>query len=374
MTVARVARCAVAGLVGSVLIIVGAAAPASAHTVSGQGATNYRTALIGVSPSVPGLTVKVVEAGSRIEVTWAGPAELTILGYQGEPYVRIGPDGVYRNRLSPATYLNVTRTYGAVPAFATASAPPQWVKLSSGHTMLWHDHRIHWMGGPTPPSVAHAPGAFHHVFGWKITMVESGDPIAVTGYLDLVPGSSPWPWVAAIVALGVAGLAIGFTRFWAGGLLVLLLVLVGADILHASGTGFFVVGSFGHKMLFIVVTSYYSAVAWILGAVAVRHLARRSIDGLFAAIFTALVIGVFGGLADIIALARSQVPFLWGITADRIIITVSVGIGAGVLGGSIAAFRINRIRRVEGHGGAGPGVDAIAPTFPPYLDHSPRIT
>ena len=76
--------------------------------------------------------------------------------------------------------------------------------------------------------------------------------------------------------------------------------------------------------------------------VAIVLLAKRSVDGLFAAVFTALVIGLFGGLADVVGLARSQIPFQWGTTAAQVIIAVSIGVSAGVLIGSILAFRINR--------------------------------
>ncbi len=58
--------------------------------------------------------------------------------------------------------------------------------------------------------------------------------------------------------------------------------------------------------------------------------------------FAALVIGLFGGLADVIALGRSQVPFLFGMSFDRVLIAVLLGLGAGVVAGSVLAFRHNR--------------------------------
>jgi hypothetical protein len=323
-------------------VLVATAVPASAHTVSGQGATNYRTTLTAITPPVPGLTLKVVNLGSNLELTWTGPTDLTVFGYQGEPYLRIGPGGVYRNRLSPATYLNVTRSYGTIPPYADYRAPPDWVKLSSGRTVLWHDHRIHWMGGPTPPPVAAAPGSFHHVLTWKVTMSESGRTITATGALDWVPGSSPWPWLALVLALTVAGVLLGASRHWARGLAALIAVLIGADIVHAVGTGVFAAGSVAHKFAVTFTGSYYSVVAWVLGAIAIRLLLKRSVDGLFAAVFTALVIGLFGGLADVVSLARSQVPFEWGVRAAQVLVSVSLGVGAGVAIGSVVAFRLNR--------------------------------
>jgi hypothetical protein len=322
--------------------VVATAVPASAHTVSGQGATNYRTTLKAITPPTPGLTVKVVNLGSDLELTWTGPTDLTVFGYQGEPYLRVGPDGVYRNRLSPATYLNVTRSYGAIPPYADATAPPDWVKLSSGRTVLWHDHRIHWMGGPTPPPVAADPGSFHHVVTWTVKLADAGKPIAVTGSLDWVPGSSPWPWLAVVLVLAVTGTLVGASRYWARGIAAMIAVLVAADMVHAVGTGVFAAGSVAHKFAVTFTGSYYSVVAWVLGAIAIRLLVKRSIDGLFAAVFTALVIGLFGGLADVVSLARSQVPFEWGIRAAQVLVTVSIGVGAGVVIGSIVAFRLNR--------------------------------
>jgi uncharacterized membrane protein YhaH (DUF805 family) len=319
------------------------AAPASAHTVNGQGATNYHTTLDGVSPHVPGLHVRTIDLGSYIEVTWAGSSDLTIQGYQGEPYLRIGPDGVYRNRLSPATYLNVTRSYyAAIPPYADANSAPQWVKLSSGRTVVWHDHRIHWMGGKTPPEVTAAPGAFHHVFPWTVTMTESGTTIHITGTLDWVPGSSPWPWLVGALLLAVVGVLAGRSSRWAFWLSWMLGLIVAADALHAIGTGLDVHGSVVHKLLFIITGSYYSVVAWVLAAVAVRLLRKDTVDGLFAAVFSALVIGLFGGLADVVALARSQVPFLFGTSTDRVVITISLGAGAGIVLGSVLAARHNR--------------------------------
>src|ERR1035441_3724017 len=84
------------------------AQPASAHTVSGVGATNWKTTLIGVSPAVPGLTVHVVDTGSDLQVSNSG-REVVVLGYQGEPYLRVGPAGVFENMQSPSTYLNCSR-------------------------------------------------------------------------------------------------------------------------------------------------------------------------------------------------------------------------------------------------------------------------
>jgi len=360
-------RRAGAGLALCTVLLVMSAAPASAHTVAGQGATNYRTTFESISPPTPGLSVRVLDAGSFIELTWTGGYDLTVLGYDREPYLRLGPDGVYRNRLSTATYLNVSRVLGPVPAYADDTAPPQWVKLSSGRSVVWHDHRIHWMGGPTAPDILAAPGAVHLVDDWQILLTSArltaelpqgvAPTVTIAGRLDWAPGPSPWPWTAVLVVLAAVGIAAGFGRRWANILVGLLVVLIAVDVVHAFGTGLDQYGSVLHKLLFVVAGSYYSMVAWVVGVIAIRLLARRNTDGLFAAVFTGLVIGLFGGAADAVALARSQVPFLWGAAVDRGLIAISCGAGAGVFAGAIIAYRRNR---PEVPGGTAVADDAAA--------------
>src|SRR5579871_4674471 len=48
--------------------LVATAIPASAHTVSGQGATNYRSTLTSVTPASPDLHVTVVNLGSDLKL------------------------------------------------------------------------------------------------------------------------------------------------------------------------------------------------------------------------------------------------------------------------------------------------------------------
>jgi len=330
-------------VVGTLGVLVVAAAPASAHTVSGQGATNFRTSLTSVSPPLAGLSVRSVELGSQLELTWTGADDVIVLGYQGEPYLRVGPGGVARNRLSPSTYLNQTRLGGSpIPPNADPKAPPEWVTISDGRTVRWHDHRTHWMGGTLPRPVRLTPGTFHNVFHWDVMVSHNGQPITVTGTLDWVPGSSPWPWWGLVAIMAVVGAAGGATRRWATALLVWTALIVGVDVVHALGSGLAFVGSVPHRVLLVIAGSYYSVIAWGLGVVAVRLLARRSVDGLFAALFAALVIGLFGGLADVTALTRSQVPFAFGDVADRALVAISIGGALGVTIGSVVAFRRNR--------------------------------
>ena len=110
-----VIRIAAVGAAAAVLLGLGAG-PASAHTISGPRPTNYRSHIVAMAPVEPGITARVVDLGNKFELTNRSSTEITVLGYEGEPYLRIGPDGIFENLHSQATYINRTRLGGTVPA------------------------------------------------------------------------------------------------------------------------------------------------------------------------------------------------------------------------------------------------------------------
>jgi len=327
----------------TVAAIVVPAAPASAHTVSGAGATNFKTTLTAVTPPVAGLKVSVVENGSRLELTNASATDVVVLGYEGEPYLRVGPAGVFANLKSPALYLNTTRQGGTPNPDADPTAPAVWKRILGGTTVRWHDHRVHWMGGRPPPEVRRAPGVGHVVYpAWTVELRQGTTPITVTGTLTWVPGPSPWPWVGLAVALALAVIVAALSKRWALSLAAAVVVLVATDVLHAVGIGLAFAGSEAHRLQLILAASYYSLVAWVVGGVAVYLLARRNVDGLFAATFTAVVIGLFGGVADLTVLYRSEVPSAMPTDVARGVVACALGLGAGLTVGAVLAARRNR--------------------------------
>ena len=140
---------------GAAIVLLGLAAPAaSAHTISGPKPTNYRSRVVAISPAVPGISARIVDLGTKFELTNRTSTEITVLGYEAEPYLRIGPE---RRLREPALAGDVhqsnapgrNRSRSGVDTSPTAV--PQWKKISSGHTARWHDHRIHWMSAQPPP-------------------------------------------------------------------------------------------------------------------------------------------------------------------------------------------------------------------------------
>ena len=112
-----------------------------------------------IAPPAPGVTARVVDLGAKIELTNRTSTEVLVLGYEGEPYLRIGPHAVYENLHSQSTYINRTRLGGSVPVGVDTApgAAPEWHKIGDGNSARWHDHRIHWMSAQPPPTVAADP-------------------------------------------------------------------------------------------------------------------------------------------------------------------------------------------------------------------------
>jgi hypothetical protein len=221
-----------------VLAVLGVAGPASAHGGGGAAGSDFTAELRSVTPALPGVTVRVLSFGDELEVVNTSGTELDVPGYSGEPYLRIGPDGVWRNALSPATWLNLDR-FGRtrVPETASITDPPQWEQVSTEPQYAWHDHRTHWMSTDLlPPAVAADPSRSHTVADWTVPMTYAGADVAVDGRLSWSPPPSPWlVWPAYLALLAAAVLA----GWWARGPRPLAVVLglgAAAALEHALGT------------------------------------------------------------------------------------------------------------------------------------------
>ncbi len=174
---------------------------------------NYRSLITSISPSLPGLSLQVLQFSDRLQLRNRSGRTVTIEGYEGEPYARVRPDGTVEvNTRSPAYYLNES-FYGnvTVPASASAKAPPRWLVVDRTGQFEWHDHRIHWMSPALPPQVKDK-GKRTLIFDWRVPIAVDARRGAVTGQLFWTPESSNAP-VAAIViggAIVVLGLMLVF--------------------------------------------------------------------------------------------------------------------------------------------------------------------
>lgn len=324
------------------LVWVGVAAPpASAHSVSGVSATNFHTNLTSVTPDVPGLEVKVVESGSRLQVENRTGQEVIVLGYKDEPYLRIGPDGVFENRLSPATYINRSRK-GEEPPEAASNAKvgdTDWEKISSDPVARWHDHRIHWMLPTNPPQVRDSPGKRHVIDAeWVVPMRHGTEAISLKGNLVWEPGPSALPWYGLIAALVALVVFVGRRAGWARGLAAVTAVLLAVDVFHVLGLGLANAGGLGDRLSKSITQSPAALLGWAAGALAIVWLLRRRSDGLPAAALAGLLVALLGGVSDVSALSHSEVPFGFGAGLARLTVAASIGLGFGLA--TAAALRL----------------------------------
>jgi hypothetical protein len=186
---------------------------AAAHPRAKGYARGFQSKVLSVQPELAGLVVSVVDGDDRLRIENESGTELLVLGYDGEPYLRIGPAGVYRNERSPASYLNRDRFARiAVPLRADPGAKPLWKRVSARPAWQWHDHRIQWMGLGPPTQVKETPDQIHRIFDWSVPARLGDRRLTVTGRLDYVPPSESGvsPAVIAVVAVTAAAALLGF--------------------------------------------------------------------------------------------------------------------------------------------------------------------
>ena len=314
-----------AGAGVAVLAMLVGAPPALAHGGGGGAATNWLSEVVSVRPAMAGVSVRLPDAGT-VEVVSSSGRPVTVLGYDGEPYLRIAPSGVEENTLSPAAYLNRTsdgRT--ALPAGVDARAAPRWVRVAGGPAYRWHDHRTHWMSATLPPGVAAEPGARELVAEWTVGLRYGDVPVMVSGRLWWVPGPAVWPWgVLVLVLAGLGWLVAGLAawRVWVVGLLG---VLVGATVMHVVGARG--AGSVGGVVLGLVPV----VVAWGVAGAAAWAVVRQRPSAGWGVVLTGALLGVLAGLADVGELTHSQVAFAGPGWVARLCVAVAMGLGLGLV-------------------------------------------
>ncbi|MEU7839550.1 hypothetical protein AB0B39_01135 [Micromonospora sp. NPDC049114] len=319
------------------------AAPAAAHGADAPDGSDYRTRVTGVTPARPGLTVRVIEAGARLELTNRTGRAIEVIGYSGEPYLRVGPDGVYENSRSPATYLNRTLAGDtALPADADPAAPPSWRRVDDGVSVRWHDQRALWQESAPPDVARAAPEREHRVRDWTIPLRDGAEPAQIAGTLDWVPPPDAYTWwavtIVGLLAVGALGLLAAASTAGAralsavGALLVVggavaVLYPVGRELdAGAQGVGGVLAGLLGGQVWALLTG---------LGALAAGAyaLARRPAADFVVALAGACL-ALFAGVANAAVFARSVAPVPWSPEVARAMVAAVLitGVGATAAG------------------------------------------
>ncbi|MGY1682006.1 hypothetical protein [Geodermatophilus sp. SYSU D01176] len=321
------------------------AAPAHAHVGGGAAGSDFDGRVLAVDPALPGVAVRVLSFGDEFEVVNPTATEVEVPGYSDEPYLRIGPDGVWRNANSPASYINLDR-FGrtTLPAHADPDAEPDWVQVSTQPGYVWHDHRTHWMSEDVlPPAVVADPTLEHRVSAWVVPMAYGGTEVQVRGELTWSPPPPAWAVWPVYVVLALAPVAAALSARGPRPLGALLLVGGAAAVYHAATT----------PAPAASVSSYAGALvsALLPGLVALAVAG----GGLVAAVrgrggLTALLAVVLGwlllvqGLPDVDVLWTANVLAEGPVLLTRAAVAVLVALGAGCVVGGLVATRRFRER------------------------------
>lgn len=262
-----------------VLLLLGVAAPASAHGGSDHGA--------------PGIAsdVRSVVVAARL------------------------PDGVALRVLQNGQALLLRNGSDAAVTVVTGSAR---MTVPAGGRAQWHHDTAH----PDPSAV----GPDRPVRQWRVALLADGQRYEVVGELRWSPGPSPWPWLAgaALLVAGAAALSrAAAPRQWRAAALA---TAVGASIAHTAAAlatrpaGWALLGDYLPQLA-----------CWALGAAAAALLARDRRDGRW--------LGALAAAGLLLVTASTATPVLWSSTVlvavpatlDRLLVTVALGLAAGYL-------------------------------------------
>ena len=338
-----------------VLAALAVAGPASAHVGGDVAGSDFDGRVTSVRPAVPGVSVRVLQFGDALEVVNTTGTEVTVPGYSDEPYLRIGPDGVWRNARSPATSINLDR-YGRVtlPEDADPQAEPEWVQVSTEPQYTWHDHRTHWMSeGRLPPAVAADPTHAHTVFDWTVPMRHGDTAMTVRGELTWEPPpSTAVTWglhVALFAVVAAAGLVGRSPRplGWA------LAAGAAAALWHAAATPEppVTVSSHAAAVVSALLPAATAVLVAALGVVAASR-GRGVMAGLCAVVLGWLLL--VQGLPDVDVLWSANVASNGPDVLARVAVAVLVAGGAGLVVGGLAAARRFRDPQRAPHGDPAP--------------------
>lgn len=317
------------------LVLVASASAAGAHGAESVPATNQEPRIRSVTPAAPGIDVRIVDVGEHVEVRNETATEVTVLGYDDEPYLRVGPEGVFRNRRSPATYWNEQELQTrALPAGFDADAAPDWDRISGGRVVRWHDHRAHWMG-PEPGSGGQILST------WEITILTGDDEIVVRGDIVQRPAPSPLGPLAIGAGFALVVAVASRTRWWPLVLLAGLVALTGSAALDVGGR-WGATSRSGPTKAFEAIYTMAGGVLTGWAAVRLARLWRRRdpYDTTPMVLLSAVVVTLALALAQLPWLGRAVLPTEVPPGLARVLAGVAVGTGVGTMVG--AALRLRR--------------------------------
>ena len=301
-------------------------ATAQAHLRTGTVAVGY-AATVSSPPARSGpFAVGIYASDLAVHLAVRPGHTVVVLGYLGEPFLRIGPAGVAVNAGSP--------TAAAVGLLAKAPGTGTGWRFEVGRSSaVWHDARVSRL----------RPGETSGA--WRIPIRVDGRAAAIAGHTRKLPAPGLAPWAAVVAAFALLAAALAPVRTPAR-------LATGCTALAALGGVAAVATAAGFAL-----DSYASPGTWILSvdgtvfavaaaAALVRGAGRWRIAG--GAMLGLLALG--GGLSKGPVFMRADV--LSAIPGDWTRALVAVSIGAGGAAAALGGLWLVRAEREPGVGTA----------------------
>ncbi len=264
--------------------------------------------------AVAGCERRVYESDLAVGLTVDDGHTAVVAGYDGRPFLRIGPGGVEVDAASAT----------ALEAGLVDRPGSGWEELSDGRTVVWHDRRVR---GPSAG-----------VGRWEIPLVVDGASLRIIGEVRRIDRPPAWPWLLILGALATAaGIALARPRHLPLAALVLGATAGVATIVVAVG---------------FAARSGASAALWVEGAnelvlalVGLAVLARGSGEARAAACTLLGLLALFAGLLKTEVLTRGVVLSALPASVARAAVAVAISAGLAALVVGALAFHAAHGRR-----------------------------
>jgi hypothetical protein len=168
-------------------------AVANAHLRSDVVAVDYRAT---VTTQNGPFEARVYATDRALRLVVTRGHSVVVLGYLGEPLVRIDGRGAAVNAASPsAPSTGLLKKSQRVSGTTVA-----WSRLSGSGAVTWHDSRLRGL----PPGVSRA--------GWTVPLLIDGQRSRLRGELLRFPTPALWPWLVLAATFAAVVAALPFSR------------------------------------------------------------------------------------------------------------------------------------------------------------------
>jgi hypothetical protein len=299
------------GVAAGVLVSLAVPAAAAAHFRAGVVAVNLRTTVVSPAPSPDGaFAVRVSQKDRSLSLAVRSGHTVVVLGYLGEPFLRVGDAGVEVNLDSP--------TAAASGLLARTSRRSGWLLERGRRSVTWRDARAQRLPAGTSRIT------------WRVPILVDGHRQAIVGRLSRLsrPDLEASIVVVALVLLLAAGLAVRRrpNRMRAG--CVALGVASAAAAIVAAGA--FAFGGYATPGLWI---AGFDEAVFVAVGIGVIVWGPPSAEVPAGVGLGALGLAIGASFGDVFSNANVLSILPAGVTRVAAALAISAGIGGAALGG-----------------------------------------